>query len=150
MKAIHLSAYGLLDLTYTLVSTLECRDVLRTVAANIRQLMHCDFVGMWLPDVEHVYLRQLAMDFPEGKGFAKEDALQPIEGSVISTVFKTGKPVVFDHISGQLAPDEATEVRAEALESGCALPLITEVARSVCSRSAAGSKTQSARKTLTS
>jgi formate hydrogenlyase transcriptional activator len=115
----------LLDLTNTLVSNLECRDVLRTVAASIRQNMHCDFVGVWLPDVEHVYLRQLAMDFPESKGFAKEDALQPIGGSVMGTVFKTGKPVVLDYISGQLALDEATEVRAEALESGCALPLIS-------------------------
>jgi len=70
----------LLDLTNTLVSNLECRDVLRTVAASIRQNMHCDFVGVWLPDVEHVYLGQLAMDFPEGKGFAKEDALQPMGG----------------------------------------------------------------------
>jgi formate hydrogenlyase transcriptional activator len=115
----------LLDLTSTLVSNLECRDVLRTVAASIRQLMHCAFVGVWLPDVEHVYLRQLATDFPESKGFAKEDASQAIEGSVMGTVFKTGKPIVLDHISGQLGLDEATEVRAEALESGCALPLIS-------------------------
>ena len=115
----------LLDMTTTLVSTLECRDLLRTVSASIRQVMHCDIVGVWLPDVERVHLQQLAMDFPEGKGFAKEDALQPIEESVMGTVFKTGKPVVLDHLRGQLAPHEATEVHAEALESGCALPLIS-------------------------
>src|ERR1700685_298793 len=67
----------LLDMTTALVSTLECRDLLRTVSASIRQVMHCDIVAVWLPDVEHVYLRQLAMDFPESKGFTKEDALQP-------------------------------------------------------------------------
>jgi hypothetical protein len=82
-------------------------------------------VGVWLPDADRIHLRQLSMDFPEGKGFVREDALRPIEGSVMGTVFMTGKPVVLDHISGQLAPHEATEVRAEALESGCALPLIT-------------------------
>jgi formate hydrogenlyase transcriptional activator len=87
--------------------------------------MHCDIVAVWLPDVEHVYLRQLAMDFPESKGFTKEDALQPIEGSVIGAVFKTGKPVVLDLISEQLTPLVSAEVRAEALESGCALPLIS-------------------------
>ena len=115
----------LLDMTTTLVSTLECRDLLRTVSASIRRVMHCDIVGVWLPDVERVHLRQLAMDFPKGKGFAKEDALQPIEGSVIGAVFKAGKPVVLDLSSEQLALHEATEVRAEALESGCALPLIS-------------------------
>jgi formate hydrogenlyase transcriptional activator len=115
----------LLDMTATLVSTLECRDLLRTVSASIRQVMHCDIVGVWLPDVEHAHLRQLAMDFPGGKGFAKEDALQPIEGSVIGAVFKAGKSIVLDLRSEQLAPGVSSEVRAEALESGCALPLIS-------------------------
>jgi len=116
----------LLDMTTTLVSTLECRDLLRTVSASIRQVMHCDIVGVWLPDAERVHLRQLAMDFPGSKGFAKEDALQPIEGSVIGTVFNAGKPVVLDLCSEQLAPHVGTHIRAEGLESGCALPLISQ------------------------
>src|ERR1700685_2667588 len=115
----------LLDMTTTLVSTLEWRDLLRTVSASIRRVMHCDIVGVWLPDVERGLLRQRAMSCPKGKGFAKEYALQPIEGSVIGAVFKAGKPVVLDLSSEQLALHEATEVRAEALESGCALPLIS-------------------------
>src|ERR1700682_6609365 len=73
----------LLDLTNTLVSNLECRDLLRTVSASIRQVMHCDTVGVWLPYREQVYLRQLAMDFPESKGFVREDLLQPVEGSLL-------------------------------------------------------------------
>jgi formate hydrogenlyase transcriptional activator len=116
----------LLDMTTTLVSTLECRDLLRTVSASIRQVMHCDIVGVWLPDAERVYLRQLAMDFPGSKGFAKEDALQPIDGSVIGTVFNAGKPVVLDLCSEELASHVSTHVRAEGLESGCALPLISQ------------------------
>ena len=116
----------LLDMTTTLVSTLECRDLLRTVSASIRQVMHYDIVGVWVPDAERVHLRQFAMDFPESKGFVKEDALQPIEGSVIGTVFMAGKPVVVDLCSEQLAAYVSTEVRAEALESGCALPLISQ------------------------
>jgi formate hydrogenlyase transcriptional activator len=116
----------LLDMTTTLVSTLECRDLLRTVSASIRQVMHYDIVGVWLPDVEHVYLRQLALDFPESKGFVKEDALQPIEGSVMGAVFKAGKPVVLDLCSEQLAAHVSAEARAEAIESGCALPLISQ------------------------
>src|SRR6202451_397503 len=83
----------LLDRTTTLVSTLECRELLRRVSASIRQVMHCDIVGVWLPDAEHVHLRQTAMDFPDSKGFAKEDALQPIEGSVIGAVFKAGRAI---------------------------------------------------------
>src|SRR5258708_17904895 len=68
----------LLDMTTTLVSTLDCRDLLRRVSASIRQVMHYDIVGVWLPDEEGAHLRQLAMDFPESKGFAKEGAVQPV------------------------------------------------------------------------
>jgi formate hydrogenlyase transcriptional activator len=115
----------LLDMTTTLVSTLECRELLRTVSASIRQVMHCDIVGVWLPDAGRVHLRQLAMDFPEGRGFAKEDALQPIEGSVIGAVFEAGKPVVLNLSREELAPHVGSHVRAEGLESGCGLPLIS-------------------------
>jgi len=115
----------LLDMTTTLVSTLECQELLRAVSASIRQVMHYDIVGVWLPDIERVHLRQFAMDFPESKGFAKENALQPIEGSVIGAVFKAGKPVVLDLRDAQLTPHVGAHVRAEGLESGCALPLIS-------------------------
>src|SRR6202161_4781983 len=115
----------LLDMTTTLVSTLDCRDLLRTVSASIRQVMHYDIVGVWLPDVERVHLRQLAMDFPESKGFAKEDAVHPIDGSVIGAVFKAGKSVVLNLRSEQVALHLSTEIRAEALEAACALPLIS-------------------------
>src|ERR1700683_3235303 len=111
----------LLDMTTTLVSTLECRELLRTVSASIRQVMHYDIVGVWLPDIERVHLRLLAMDFPESKGFAKEDALQPIEGSVIGAVFQAGQPAVLNLRSEQLAFRVSTEARAAATESGCAL-----------------------------
>jgi len=115
----------LLDMTNTLVSNLECRDLLRTVSASIRQVMHCDSVGVWLPDIEHVHLRQLAMDFPQSKGFVTEDLLQPIEHSLVGGVFKSGKPLILDAMSQQVDHIESSEARAEALESGCALPLIS-------------------------
>jgi formate hydrogenlyase transcriptional activator len=115
----------LLDMTTTLVSTLECRELLRRVSASIRQVMHYDIVGVWLPDVEDANLHQLAMDFPDSRGFAKEGAVQPIEGSFVGAVFKAGKPVVLNLSSEQLASQVSTQARAEAIESGCALPLIS-------------------------
>src|SRR5258708_4434767 len=115
----------LLNMTNTLVSNLECRDLLRTVSASIRQVMRCDTVGVWLPDAERVHLRELALDFPESRGFVREDLLHPVEGSVLGEVFKSGKPIVVGVMSEQIAPEEAPEARAEALESGCAVPLIS-------------------------
>jgi formate hydrogenlyase transcriptional activator len=112
----------LLDMTNALVSNLKCRDVLRAVSASIRQVMHCDAVGVWVPDSEQVHLRQLAMDFPEGKGFLREDWQQPVEGSELGNVFKTGKAFVVGTRADFMRNPVAD---AEALESGCALPLIS-------------------------
>src|SRR5580692_11117169 len=70
----------LLDMTNALVSNLEPRDLLRAISVSIRQDMHCDVVGVWRPDTERCYLRQLVMDFPESNGVMKEGLLRPIEG----------------------------------------------------------------------
>jgi formate hydrogenlyase transcriptional activator len=115
----------LLDITNTLVSNLECRDLLRAISASIRQVMHCDIVGVWVPSREQGQLRHMAMDFPESKGFVKEDLLQPIEGSVVGRVFKSGRPLVLGVMSEEMTPEASPEARAEDLESGCALPLIS-------------------------
>jgi len=114
----------LLDMTNTLVSNLELRDLLRAVSASIRQVMHFDYVGVWLPDVEQCQLRQLALDFPESRGFAREGWLLPIKGSTVGSVFKNGKSVVVDVANEETAPVTAAS-RAEGLKSICALPLIS-------------------------
>src|SRR5713226_5350815 len=115
----------LLDLTNALVSNLECRDLLRTVSASIRQVMRCDIVGVWLPDAQKVHLRQLAMDFPESRGYVKEDWQLPVDGTELGRVFKTGEPHIVQTRAGFVSDWSTPMAHAEALESGCALPLIS-------------------------
>src|SRR4030088_1036372 len=115
----------LLDITNTLVSNLECRDLLRTVSASIRQVMHCDIVGVWLPDAQQIHLRQLAMDFPESRGFVKGGWHCPVEGTELGRVFKTGEPHVVRTRAGFVSDWSTPMAHAEDLESGCALPLIS-------------------------
>src|SRR5713101_3351966 len=115
----------LLDMTNTLVSNLECRDLLRTVSASIQRVMQCDSVSVWLPDSKQGQLRAHALEFPESKGFAKEDLLLPLEGSLIGSVFKTGKPLVVGGKTDFMSEEVTPEALAEGLESGCALPLIS-------------------------
>jgi formate hydrogenlyase transcriptional activator len=119
----------LLDMTNALVSNLELRDLLRAISASVRQVMHCDVVGVWLPDAEQRELRQLARDFPESTGLTDEDSRYPVDGSLIGRVFSTGKPVVVAAKLGTktdvLNERETFEIRAEGIESGLALPLIS-------------------------
>jgi formate hydrogenlyase transcriptional activator len=120
----------LLDMTNTLVSNLKPRDLLRAISASIRQDMHCDSVGVWLPDSERRQLRQCAMDFPESKGFVKEDMLRPAEGTEIGNVLKTGKAFVLRTKADVFSEWATSAVQAESIESACALPLISRKIRS--------------------
>jgi formate hydrogenlyase transcriptional activator len=113
----------LLDLTNSVVSNLDLRDLLRTVSGNLRRAMHCDFVGVGLPHPEiSGHLRLYALDFPDSRGFVNEETLIPIEGSPPGTVFKTCEPLVgtIRELS-RLSLD--SPAFAEGLTTGCILPL---------------------------
>ncbi len=113
----------LLDLTNSVVSTLDLRELLRNIAANLRRVMQCDFAGVGLPDPEDsTQLRLYAVDFPESKGFIREEVLIPIEGTPPGKAFKTGEPYVakVDDMA-HMAPDSPAS--AEGFATGCVLPL---------------------------
>ncbi len=54
----------LLNLTTRITSSLDLREVLRAIAANIREGIHADAVAVSLPDVASEKFRLFAMDFP--------------------------------------------------------------------------------------
>jgi formate hydrogenlyase transcriptional activator len=113
----------LLDLTNSVVSTLDLRELLRNIAADLRRVMQCDFAGVGLPDPEDsTQLRLYAVDFPESKGFIREEVLIPIEGTPPGKAFQTGEPYVakVDDMA-HMAPDSPAS--AEGFATGCVLPL---------------------------
>jgi formate hydrogenlyase transcriptional activator len=117
----------LLELTNQVVSNLELREVLRTVSANVRRVMNCDVVGVMLPDAEGKHLRVFALDFPDSKGFFREETLVPIDGTHPGDAFRTGKPVVkapHDSREGPY-PEHYQRVVGEGVKSGCLVPLIS-------------------------
>src|ERR1700739_1911433 len=63
----------LLNLTSRITSSLDLREVLRAIAANIRQVIQADLVTISLPDAASGKIRVFAMDFPHGKGVIKDD-----------------------------------------------------------------------------
>jgi formate hydrogenlyase transcriptional activator len=65
----------LLNLTSRITANLDLREVLRAVAANIREVIHADAVGVALHDAASGKFRIFAMDFPHGKGGVKEELL---------------------------------------------------------------------------
>jgi formate hydrogenlyase transcriptional activator len=114
----------LLELTNRVVSNLELRDLLRDISASIRQIMRCDAVGVMLPDSDKSQLRLCAQDFPDCKGFFKEEMEIPLEGSLPGKAFQTGKPLVTGSLDlVVLDPAVQHAAAGEGMNSFCLLPL---------------------------
>ena len=116
----------LLEVNNSLVSNLELRDVLRAIAASLRRVMHCDAVGVALPDAESNQLRVQALDFPGSKGFFHEETLVPLERSFAGRVFRTGKPLAGNLRDLPQFSPETDPPLAEGFQSVCLLPLVSQ------------------------
>ena len=115
----------LLNLTARITSSLDLRDVLRTIAANIREVMHADAVAVSLPDAASGKLRVVAMDFPQGKGIIKEELLVTPSPAIKKLMDTSKKPVVFfTRDRNDLLPDEYDIVAAEGINAVCIIPFV--------------------------
>ena len=112
----------LLDLTNSVVSNLDLRDVLRAVSRSIRQVMRCDGVGVVLPEGESGRLRIYALDFPGNNGIVHEGMLPADEGASAAVSIQTGRPI--RATSDDLSDDRMA--RAVGVKTMCHLPLATQ------------------------
>jgi formate hydrogenlyase transcriptional activator len=114
----------ILDLTNSVVSNLELRDVLQAVSPGIRKVMRLDGVALVLPDGEGQELQLYALDFPEGNLSARQDLPAPLNGSVSGRVFRTGRPWVGDIGQLQRSGLDHRIASAAGVETLCLLPLL--------------------------
>ena len=114
----------LLNVTNQISSSLELREVLRAVSSNIRDVMHCDAVFVSLVDSASGTPRLYVLDFPQSKGFIKEETVYTISGAG-KRVLETLKPLVVDVSDPAAVPPEIYDkVVAEGLKSACLIPLV--------------------------
>ncbi len=113
----------LLNLTTRITSNLQLRDLLRVIAANIREVIRADAVTIVLPDAASEKFRVFAMDFPHGKGVAKEELLvKPT--AALKKALDTLKPVVVDmRERNEFTSDASDIVAAEGIRGFCNIPL---------------------------
>jgi formate hydrogenlyase transcriptional activator len=114
----------LLNLTTRITSTLDLREVLRAIAANIREVMHADAVSVSLPDKASGKSRVVAMDFPHGKGLIKEE-LFFTPSAAAKKAMDTLKPVVIDTREPEEFMSGTNEIAlAEGIKAVCIIPLV--------------------------
>jgi formate hydrogenlyase transcriptional activator len=114
----------LLKLTNQITSNLEVRGVLRAISANIREVMHGDAVHISLPDAASGKFRVYALDFPEGKGFVKEEMLITAVGAVRRALERLEPAIRSTADKDEFPPDYYELLVAEGLKRQCVIPLV--------------------------
>lgn len=112
----------LLNLTTRITSSLDLREVLRAIAANIREVIHADAVTVSLPDAASGKIRVVALDFPQGKGVIKEELLVTPSAAVIKAMDTLKPVVVYARERHLLSPQGYAD--AEGIGAVCLIPLI--------------------------
>ena len=120
----------LLHVANQVTCNLELREVMHAISRDVRRVMRCDYAGLSLPDSQDKEkLRLYALDFPESKGFLREELTYSIEGSPSGHAFRDKKPsTLLSPFIGWLENPEAPIVQIahrEGLKSFCFLPLIS-------------------------
>jgi formate hydrogenlyase transcriptional activator len=114
----------LLNLTNRITSNLQLRELLRAIAANIREVMQGDAVAVSLLDRASGKTRLYALDFPEGKGFIREEETLTATGAG-RRVLETLKPAIVNKFDpGEVPPEIYDKVIKEGFKCTCLIPLV--------------------------
>jgi formate hydrogenlyase transcriptional activator len=114
----------LLEVNNKVILNLNLRDLLRSISASVRRIMQSDVVSVDLPDADDTHLRVYALDFPESKGFLREELLIKVEGTGPGQVYRTGE-ALFGSPDAEMKSLRCDIVIDEGIRSGCLIPLIS-------------------------
>jgi formate hydrogenlyase transcriptional activator len=123
----------LLDITSSVTSRLDLRQVVEGLSTNLFRTMQCDVSALLLPDTESGELRVSILHNPDARGPYREGSLVPMNGSISGQVLRKGKSIRIDSFE-QVREDPETlgnpegqviyqRLMQEGLTVGCYLPL---------------------------
>jgi formate hydrogenlyase transcriptional activator len=124
----------LLEITSSVTSRLDLRQVVEARSTNLFKVMQCDVSALLLPDTESGALRVNNLYNPNARGPFREGSLVPMKGSISGQVLRRAKSVRIDSFEqaredpefygnpeGQVLYERVIE---EGLKTGCYLPLV--------------------------
>ncbi|QNI33132.1 sigma 54-interacting transcriptional regulator [Alloacidobacterium dinghuense] len=124
----------LLEITSSVTSRLDLRQVVEVLSTNLFRIMQCDVSALLLPDSESGELRVTNLHNPDARGPICEGSLVPMNSSISGQVLRKGKsiridsfeqvredPEIYGNPDGQLLYKRVIE---EGLSVGCYLPLL--------------------------
>jgi formate hydrogenlyase transcriptional activator len=124
----------LLEITSSVTSRLDLRQMVEALSTNLFKVMQCDVSALLLPDPESGALRVTLLHNPDMRGPYREGSLVPMSSSISGRVLRRGKsiridsfeevredPEIYGNPDGQLIYKHVIE---EGLRTGCYLPLM--------------------------
>ncbi len=124
----------LLEITSSVTSRLDLRQMVEALATNLFRVMQCDVSALLLPDSESGALRVTLLHNPDMRGPYREGSLVPMNSSISGQVLRKAKsiridsfedvredPEIYGNPDGQILYRHVME---EGLRTGCYLPLI--------------------------
>jgi formate hydrogenlyase transcriptional activator len=123
----------LLEITSSVTSRLDFRQVVEALSTNLFRVMQCDVSALLLPDSESGELRVNVLYNPDARGPMREGSLIPTNSSISGQVLRNARSVRIDNFE-QVREDPEVygnpdgqrlyeSVVAEGLRTGCYLPL---------------------------
>jgi PAS domain S-box-containing protein len=117
----------LLQVTNTLISSLDIRRLLAAISASVHQVTAEDYINLALYDQGIGKLRLHTLDVPPGEGPLTEGTPIPAEGWPASEAFTTREPLVIGSLKEmeRFSSDFIDRWARMGLKSGCWLPLLS-------------------------
>jgi formate hydrogenlyase transcriptional activator len=115
----------LLNLTSRITSNLKIKNLLREIAANIREVIQADASGIAFYDEAANKSRIYVVDFPKARGFVKEEMVVT-PGTSFMRAWEGSKPVTLSaNDRGELGAEIYELVVAEGINHHCLIPLMS-------------------------
>ncbi|MGA8075002.1 MAG: sigma 54-interacting transcriptional regulator [Candidatus Acidiferrales bacterium] len=115
----------LLEMSNTLASHLDIRQLLTAIAACLRQVKQFDEATLALYDGQSKMLRIQAIEAPSSTAAPAADALIPLGGSPAGWAYTARRPLLLRGIPNEELPfDVRSQLADQSVKSACWIPLI--------------------------
>ena len=117
---------ALLEINNAVVSCLGRKQLFQAISSSLRRTFGLDYASLLIYDAEIRALRLQMLDFPDGSGAIREDAVVPLDDSLAGYVFQSRQGRLFS-LEETLAISKTTGdlMAREGLQSLCCMPLIS-------------------------
>jgi formate hydrogenlyase transcriptional activator len=117
---------ALLEINNAVVGCLATKQLFQAISSSLRRTFGLDYASLLIYDAEIHALRLQMLDFPDGLGAIREDAVVPLDDSLAGYVFQSRQGRLFTLAeAGSISKTTANLMAREGLQALCCMPLIT-------------------------